>query len=204
MPHKPTYEERMPFFGIRWNAIHVRFILWMDVHHPVMCVVCTCYFSPLSTSFVSDTLKVIRSSYVAYAALVRQGLYCWANAIKGPVTQVPRKPTYEERMSFFGIRWNAIHVRFILCHSCEGPVTRVLHGQHIRNKWRLTIKNVWSWQRKKTRLKYLMMSVQAKDQTGMKRISTDAKKMAFVPHTQAYAALVWQSPLRPCHHTSAA
>ncbi len=36
----------------------------MDVHHRVMCVACTCYFSPLSTSFVSDTLKVIRSSYV--------------------------------------------------------------------------------------------------------------------------------------------
>ena len=32
------------FFGIRWNAIHVRFVLWMDVLHPVMCVVCTCYF----------------------------------------------------------------------------------------------------------------------------------------------------------------
>ncbi len=45
-----------------WNAIHVCF---MDVHHPVMCVVCTCYFSPLSTSFVSNTLKVIHSSYVS-------------------------------------------------------------------------------------------------------------------------------------------
>ena len=52
---KPTYEKRMPLFGICWNAIHVRFILWLDVHHQVTCVVRTCYFSPLSTSFVSDT-----------------------------------------------------------------------------------------------------------------------------------------------------
>ncbi len=42
---------------VRWNAFHVRFILWMDVHHPVMCVVCTCHFSPLSMSFVSDTFN---------------------------------------------------------------------------------------------------------------------------------------------------
>ena len=55
---------------------------------------------------------------------------------------------------------------------------------------------------------YLMMSVHSKDQTGMKRISTDAKKMAFrssyvhvglfgtrvtgpkVSHALAYAAIV--------------
>ena len=66
VPHKPMYKERMPFFAIRWNAFHVRFILWMDVHHPVMCVVvCTCYFSPLSTSFASDALKVIPHTYPA-------------------------------------------------------------------------------------------------------------------------------------------
>ncbi len=35
-----------------------------------------------------------------------------------------------------------------------------------------------------------MMSVYSEDQTCMKRILTDAKKMAFVAHTQAYAALV--------------
>ncbi len=37
---------------------------------------------------------------------------------------------------------------------------------------------------------HIMMSVCSQVQTYMKRILTDAKKMAFVAHTQAYAALV--------------
>ena len=93
VPHKTTYEERMPFFGIRLNAIHVRVILWMDVHHSVMCVVCTCYFSLLSTSFVSDTLKVIRSSYLC------------GSRVTGPFTRVSHRPTHAKRLPFFGIRW---------------------------------------------------------------------------------------------------
>ncbi len=34
-----------------------------------MCVVCACYFSPLSTSFVFHALNIIRFSYVAYVAM---------------------------------------------------------------------------------------------------------------------------------------
>ena len=39
---------------------------WLDVHHPVMCVVFRpmCYFSLLSTSFVFLALNIIRFSYV--------------------------------------------------------------------------------------------------------------------------------------------
>ena len=44
----------------------------LDAHHEVMCVVCACYFSPLLTSFVFQSLNVIR--FVDHAALVWQGL----------------------------------------------------------------------------------------------------------------------------------
>ena len=46
------------------NAFHARLILWLDARHYVTCVGCACYFSSLSTPFVSHTLKVIRSSCV--------------------------------------------------------------------------------------------------------------------------------------------
>ena len=95
---------------------------------------------------------------------------------KGPVTRVPHGQRRGQRMKnechFFGIRWYpskmrimpvwsfdcmfviryfALFVRviFLLCqrHSFFMRSTSfVPHGQRMRNKWRLTIKNEWCWQ----------------------------------------------------------
>ncbi len=78
----------------------------------------------------------------------------------------------------------------------KGPVTRVPHVQRMRNEWRLTIKKRTTMTKEKitqtNNAHYLMTGVHSRDQMGVKRISTDAKKgHSFLP-TQAYAALVWQ------------
>ncbi len=92
---------------------------------------------------------------------------------------------YQKRISRTG--WCSMVVSFARYtvfgrfHKLKGPVTRVQHGQRMRNEWRFTIKkNEWRWQRRKIlrtyNTHYLMMSVHSNDQTDMKRISTDTKK----------------------------
>ena len=45
-------------------SVEMQFMSVLSFEWTVMCVACTFDFSPLSTSFISDTLNVILSSYV--------------------------------------------------------------------------------------------------------------------------------------------
>ncbi len=84
---------------------------------------------------------------------------------------------------------SSLYILYLFAIS-KGPVTRVPHGQRMRNEWRLTLKNEWRWWRRKiTRTNnahYLMMSIYSEDQTCMKRILTDAKKWHSLPIHRLY------------------
>ena len=64
------------------NAFHARLILSLDAHHWVIYVVCACYFSPLSTSFIFHALNVIRFSCVGLCGPMRHS--CDRALIKRP------------------------------------------------------------------------------------------------------------------------
>ena len=85
------------FFWIRWNAIHVRiiFLNGRSSSGDVRCLYAL--FFPLSKSFVSDTLKTTRSSYVGFCGTRLTGPL---KALSHECRIVPHRPTHEKRMTF--------------------------------------------------------------------------------------------------------
>ena len=175
MPHKPTYEERMSFFGIRCfalnvirfsshalacligqrmrngchflasidqspsrrSAFHARLILWLDVHHQVICVVCVRYFSPLSTSFFCFSC-VKRHSFLMRWTMRRS---C-DRAFQGdPLNGRLSLGNVHVSFSFVNaIRFSCVKCNSLSCvglcgwQGLKGPVTRVPH-RPTHEKW---------------------------------------------------------------------